>query len=58
MVVLPKINLQSDGRNLFFDKDRPFNFCADRWLMFNDGNISFRPSKTRHYEVMHWGGAG
>jgi len=52
MIVLPRIQLQSDGSNLFFDNNRPFNFSSDHWLMFNDGNLSFCPSKTHDYEVL------
>lgn len=52
MVILPRVQLQSDGRNLFFDSNRPFNFSSDHWLMYNDGNLSFCPSKTHNFEIL------
>jgi len=52
IIILPRIQLQSDGSNLFFDRNRPFNFGHDHWLMFNNNNLSFLPSETHDFEVL------
>jgi hypothetical protein len=41
IVVLPKIQLHWDGKELSFLKNRPFSFSRDHYLIFNDESLHF-----------------
>ena len=38
-VILPRIQLHYDGKELSFIQDRPFNFSSDHLLIFNDEKL-------------------
>ncbi len=51
VVILPRINLHYDGKQIYIDKNNPITLSKDFWMIYNK-NIIFKPMIVKKYNVL------